>query len=122
MVKYKLRLNYPTIGNPISTRKVGPKGQILIPKSIRDALGLRRVLGKRDGISQGRKLLGFPNLRFIEVNLMVLTTAQTLLDRYGLNPRDSIHLASALSRKLKRFISDDEDFDKVKEVERIPLE
>mgnify|MGYP001134822774 CR=1 FL=1 len=80
-----------------------------------------RVLGRDDGIRQGRKLLGFPNLEFIDVDEGILTVAQMLLDKYKLNPRDSIHIASALSRKIKTVISDDEDFDKVKEIARTPL-
>ena len=81
-----------------------------------------RTLSKEDGIYQGRKLLGFPNLEFIEVDKNVLSIAQTLLDKYGeLNPRDSIHVASAISKKIKQIISDDKDFDIVKEIKRTPL-
>lgn len=80
-----------------------------------------RVLGRDDGTNQGRKLLGFPNLGFIDVDKRVLSVAQMLLDKYKLKPRDSIHLASAISKKIKRIISDDEDFDAVKEIERTPL-
>lgn len=80
-----------------------------------------RVLSRDDGIRQGRKLLGFPNLEFIDVDEGTLTVAQMLLDKYKLGPRDSIHIASALSRKIKTVISDDEDFDKVKEITRTPL-
>jgi predicted nucleic acid-binding protein len=80
-----------------------------------------RVLSRDDGIRQGRKLLGFPNLEFINVDEGTLTLAQTLLDKYKLSPRDSIHVASALNRKIKRVISDDKDFDQVKEINRIPL-
>ena len=80
-----------------------------------------RVLGRDDGIRQGRKLLGFPNLEFIDVDEGTLTTAQMLLDKYKLSPRDSIHIASALNRKIKTVISDDQDFDQVKEITRTPL-
>lgn len=80
-----------------------------------------RVLGRSDGTKQGRKLLGFPNLEFIDVDKRNLSMAQMLLDKYKLNPRDSIHLASAISKKIKRIISDDEDFDVAKEIERTPL-
>ncbi len=80
-----------------------------------------RVLGRDDGISQGRKLLGFPNLEFINVDEGILTQAQMLIDKYKLRPRDSIHVASALRRKIKVVISDDEDFDQVKEITRTPL-
>jgi hypothetical protein len=80
-----------------------------------------RVLGRDDGIRQGKKLLGFPNLEFINVDEGTLTLALTLLDKYKLSPRDSIHVASALGRKIKGVISDDEDFDQVKEITRTPL-
>ena len=47
--------------------------------------------------------------------------AQSLMDKYKLSPRDSIHVASALSRKATIIISDDEDFDQIKEIKRTPL-
>ena len=80
-----------------------------------------RVMTRNDGISQGQKLLGFPNLEFINVDEGVLTQAQTLMNKYKLSPRDSIHAASALDRRIKTIISDDEDFDQVKEIRRNPL-
>jgi predicted nucleic acid-binding protein len=81
-----------------------------------------RVMGRNDGIAQGRKLLGFPNLKFINADENVLTQAQTLIDKYKLSPRDSIHAASALVRNIKAVISDDADFDQVQEIKRTPLE
>jgi uncharacterized protein len=81
-----------------------------------------RVMGRNDGIAQGRKLLGFPNLKFINPDENVLTQAQTLIDKYKLSPRDSIHVASALVRNIKAVISDDTDFDQVQEIKRTPLE
>jgi predicted nucleic acid-binding protein len=81
-----------------------------------------KVIGRNDGIAQGRKLLGFPNLNFINADENVLTHAQTLLDKYKLSPRDSIHVASALTKNIKAIISDDSDFDQVQEIKRTPLE
>jgi hypothetical protein len=81
-----------------------------------------RVMDRNDGIAQGRKLLGFPNLKFINADESVLTQAQTLIDKYKLSPRDSIHVASALVRNIKAVISDDADFDQVQEIKRTPLE
>jgi predicted nucleic acid-binding protein len=80
-----------------------------------------RVLSRDDGIRQGKKLRGFLNLKFIIVDEGTLTVAQMLLDKYKLSPRDSIHVASALGRKIKEVISDDEEFDQVKEIARTPL-
>jgi hypothetical protein len=80
-----------------------------------------KLLSRDDGINQGKKLLGFPNLEFINVDEGILTLAQNLLNKYKLSPRDSIHAASAVSRKIKAVISDDKDFDQVKEITRAPL-
>ena len=80
-----------------------------------------KLLGRDDGINQGKKLLGFPNLEFINVDEGILTLAQNLLNKYKLSPRDSIHAASAVSRKIKAVISDDKNFDQVKEITRAPL-
>jgi predicted nucleic acid-binding protein len=43
------------------------------------------------------------------------------MGKYNLSPRDAIHLASALSRKAIAIVSDDEDFDQIKEIKRIPI-
>lgn len=80
-----------------------------------------RTLGRGDGALQGRKLLGFPNLNFIDVDEGVVTSAQALIERYKLSPRDSVHLASAITRKIRNIISDDADFDEVKEITRTPF-
>ena len=80
-----------------------------------------RVLGREDGINQGRKLLAFPNLQFVDVDRRILSTAQSLMDRYKLKPRDAIHVASAINKNVKKLISDDEDLDEIEEVERMPL-
>ncbi len=80
-----------------------------------------RTLGREDGVNQGKKLLGFPNLELVDVDKRVLSFAQTLLDRYRLAPRDSIHIASAMTKNLRVIVSDDEDLDRVKEIQRTPL-
>ena len=80
-----------------------------------------KLLGRPDGISQGQKLLGFPNLEFINVDEGIIAQAQVLMGKYKLSPRDSIHIASAQSKKTKTIISDDEDFDQIKEIKRTPL-
>ncbi len=80
-----------------------------------------KLLGRSGGITLGQKLLGFPNLEFISVDEAIIAQAQSLMDKYKLSPRDSIHVASALNRKATIIISDDEDFDQIKEIKRTPL-
>ena len=83
---------------------------------------ISKVMGRNEGILQGQKLLGFPNLQFVCVDENVLIRAQRLLSKYSVSPRDSIHAASAIEKKAKSLISDDADFDQVKEIKRLPLE
>jgi len=82
---------------------------------------IRKFLGKSESMTQGQKLLSFVNLQFIKVDETILTLAQMLMCNYSLKPRDAIHVASAIDRKLKTIISDDQDFDVVKEIKRKPL-
>src|SRR5208283_2227083 len=80
-----------------------------------------KLLGRSDGIAQGQKLLGFPNLEFINVDEGIIAHAQAFMANYKLSPRDAIHIASALSKKIKTIVSDDEDFDQIRELKRTPL-
>ncbi len=80
-----------------------------------------KLLDRNGGITLGQKLLGFPNLEFINADEAIISQAQSLMNKYKLSPRDSIHVASALSRKATIIISDDEDFDQIKEIKRTPL-
>jgi len=82
---------------------------------------ISKTMGRSEGISQGQKLLGFPNLEFISADANILSQAQALIDKYNLRPRDSIHIASAIQRKIKTIISDDKDIDQVTEIERAAL-
>ena len=80
-----------------------------------------KKMGRSEGINQGQKLLGFPNLEFVSADANILSQAQALIDKHNLTPRDSIHVASAIQTRTKTIISDDKDIDQVPEIERIPL-
>jgi predicted nucleic acid-binding protein len=82
---------------------------------------VKKTMGTNEAVNQGQKLIGFISLHFISVDEAVLSQAQGLMGKYNLKPRDAIHAASALSRKLQTIISDDQDFDIIKEIKRIPL-
>ncbi len=82
---------------------------------------ISKTMGRSEGINQGQKLLGFPNLEFISADTNVLSQAQVLIDKYNLSPRDSIHVASAIQKKVRTMISDDKDIDQVAEIKRVPL-
>ncbi len=82
---------------------------------------VKKLVGNDFAIAQGDKFLKFPNLIFIKVDESVISSAQAIIAQYGLNPRDAIHVASALIHGCEEFVSDDSDFDKVKEIKRIKI-
>ncbi len=79
-----------------------------------------RVGGAAAARAEGEKFLRLPNLKLLPVN-GVLDTAQRVIEKYGLSPRDAIHVACALKNRIFEIISDDRELDKVKEIRRIPL-
>lgn len=82
---------------------------------------VKKTLGKGISKEEGKKFLNLPNLVILRLDKTVLTKAQELIENYSLDPRDAIHVATALIHGADEIISDDADFDVVKEIKRIPL-
>ena len=80
---------------------------------------IKKHLGREIAIKKGKKLLRFPNLIFIETNEEVINKAQDLIANYNIGPRDAIHAVTAIISGADEIISDDSDFDKIKEIKRI---
>ncbi|MDD3793113.1 MAG: type II toxin-antitoxin system VapC family toxin [Candidatus Bathyarchaeota archaeon] len=80
-----------------------------------------KTMGRSEAVNVGKKLLGFPNLKLIDVDALVVCSAQRLIEKNKINPRDAIHVACALEKKITDIISDDSELDVIKEIHRIPL-
>jgi putative PIN family toxin of toxin-antitoxin system len=80
---------------------------------------LIKKMGKDFALMQSEKFLKLPNLYFIETTPQIIFKAHRLMKIYDINPRDAIHLATALSCKSEEIISEDKIFDKIKEIKRI---
>ena len=78
--------------------------------------------GREIAKQEGDKFLKFPNLVFLDARKSTLFKARQLMERYNLNPRDAIHIATAILVNIKDVISDDSDFDDINEISRIKLE
>ena len=59
-----------------------------------------------------------PNLIFLDVNATIISKSLDLMRLYKLYPRDAIHAASALNNNIYEIISEDKDFDRIKELKR----
>ena len=74
---------------------------------------VKRYRGRKDAIAAGEAFLGFTNLRLIPVDRELLAQALEIIKRYQLDPRDSIHAASAISANVDAIVSTDEHFDRI---------
>ena len=74
---------------------------------------------RKKAVELSKDFLSMPNIKFFEANKEIIEKAQKLTEEYGINPRDAIHAATAIINGIKEIISDDPDFDKVKEIKRI---
>lgn len=83
---------------------------------------IRKILGTEIAIKEGSRFLEFPNLKILDVNEKVIDRAQRLIEKNKLKPRDAIHIACCIENGIDKIISDDPDFDDIKEVKRIALE
>ena len=82
---------------------------------------IQKLSGRNLAIREGRKLLKFPNVIFLDVSIGIILKAQELTEKYSIYPRDSIHLSSMLINNIEDLASDDSDFDKIKEIKRIKV-
>lgn len=74
-----------------------------------------------EAIAAGEAFINMPRLTLISVDEAVIRSAVDIMRRYELDPRDSIHAASAILCQAEAMISMDPHFDKVKELPRKPF-
>ena len=79
---------------------------------------IMRLKDKQTALIVSDLFLNLNNLKFIEVDLNIVSSSLFLLKKYNLGPRDAIHLACAFSKDLKNIITNDKDFDKIEEIKR----
>lgn len=82
---------------------------------------LHKKLGKSAATEQSKLFLALPGITFFPATEEVITKAQEIVEKYRLDPRDAIHAATALLNNCTAIVSDDPDFDAVKELKRTPL-
>ena len=78
-----------------------------------------KFLGNDVAIKVGKEFFGLPNMEFIDAKKEIILKAQKILEKYNIKPRDAIHTATAMHLNIKEIISEDKDFDKIKEIKRI---
>ena len=77
-----------------------------------------QIKGFDAAMSVANNLIKMENLTWLDVNLSVLSKSTNLMKSYGLFPRDSIHAACALNNNIFTILSEDKDFDEIKDLKR----
>jgi predicted nucleic acid-binding protein len=74
-----------------------------------------------DALDAGEAFLNFPHLELVHVTGELVAFALSMMRKYRLDPRDAIHVATAITAKVDYIVSTDPHFDKLKELKRQPL-
>ena len=107
------------IMNEIANKKINACTSVLTWDEFFQAI--KKNLGSDYASLESERLLKFLNLTFLNADMKVIALAQKLAAKYNLGPRDAIHAATAIVHECKEIISDDADFDKIKELKRIKV-
>src|SRR3989338_8638295 len=81
----------------------------------------KRVVPYNEALQKGNDVLAFPGLAICDFTLAVARKAAELAEKYMLKPHDAIHAATAILNGEREIITDDADFDRVKELRRVSL-
>lgn len=79
---------------------------------------VNKVRGIDVAVKNTTAFLSMPNLRFININDIIIWKALELIKEYHILPRDAIHASTALIEGAEIIISQDVDFDKIKGLKR----
>lgn len=67
-------------------------------------------------VKVGKNMFELQNLKFANVYSSTVLNSFEFTERYGLKPRDAIHVASMLENNVKEIVTEDLDFKKIKEI------
>lgn len=82
------------------------------------------VSRKKYGVNFGDTLrfldeLVLPYVVVFPISLREYQVSKELITRYSLYPSDAFHVAVMLNNSIKKILTEDSDFEKIKEIERI---
>ena len=81
-----------------------------------------KMATRGEAVKAAEEVLKFPNLEVVDTSTADVGRAIKLVEKYGVKPRDAIHAACSLNHGIFSIISDDPDFDTIKELKRLSFE
>lgn len=82
---------------------------------------IKQKKDRKTAIEQGLRLHTLP-IHFIPLITSISLRALHLMQRYQISPRDALHASSCMEVKATGLVTDDSDFDQIKEVKRLKLQ
>jgi len=79
---------------------------------------LQRKIGKESSIKIAKAMLSMP-IKWIDIDKSVIIKMIETYEKTALDPRDAIHASAMKGVGLSVILSEDGDFDKVEEIERL---
>src|SRR3989338_7353617 len=82
----------------------------------------RLTKDKEFALQQVKSVLSLTNITFVPLSVEISSRSILLMKVYAkLRPYDAIHAATCIHERIITIISDDADFDSIKELQRMPL-
>ncbi len=82
---------------------------------------LSKEIPKNEAISACKSILNIKGLKILVVDKNTISESLNIVENYNLKPRDAIHIAVMKINKIKEILSEDSDFDKIKEIKHYNL-
>jgi len=79
----------------------------------------KKEISREKSADIAKDFLSLINLECLDANKEIILTSIEIYKNEKLDPRDAIHLASMRAKNIKKIISSDSDFDKIKGIKRI---
>ena len=82
------------------------------------AWAVKKLSNYDNAIEYCEKIIELPNLEILSLPSSLVPKIIKYM-KLGIKPRDAIHIATMLEHGIFTIVSDDSDFDKIKEIERL---
>ncbi len=79
---------------------------------------LKKKIGKKDAITIIKAILSLP-IKWLSIDESSIIRMVDILENTNIDPRDALHIACMLNNGLSTILSEDKDFDRIKNVKRI---
>ena len=82
---------------------------------------LKKKIGKKDAIKITRAILSLP-IKWLNIDEPSIMRMINIIENTDIDPRDALHVACMMNNGLSTILSEDKDFDRIKNIKRIGVD